>query len=170
MLKHFNEITDEDKRKHYIFYMKKALEMANKAIREKEVAVGCVIVMDSEIISTGHNLTCKYDDPTRHAELVAFDKLFRKYPDAKEKLEKSVLYVTVEPCVMCASAIKMLNIKKVVYGCKNIKFGGCGSIYEINSSNLMPTLNSYKCVCGVMEDEAREALQVFYSTPNPNTS
>ena len=167
----FNEITDENEREKHLKYMRIALEVADEAFNQREVAVGCIIVDENgEIITTGSNQTNAQNDATRHAELIAFERLKEKRADYKEILKKSTLYVTVEPCIMCASAIKMMGIPLVVYGCKNEKFGGCGSVFSINSNEIMPSLPPYNCITGVLGDEAIEALRRFYGRPNPKTN
>ena len=167
----FDEITDESEREKHLKYMRMALEVADEAFNQREVAVGCVIVDENgEVVTSGGNQTNAQNDATRHAELIAFEKLKENRKDYKEVLKKSTLYVTVEPCIMCASAIKMMGIPLVVYGCKNEKFGGCGSVYPIHSDEIMPALHSYNCITGVLADEAIEALRRFYGRPNPKTN
>ena len=167
---HISEL-DENSRQIHEQFMRKALEVAVSSYEEREVAIGCVIVHNNEIISNGGNKTNEQNDATRHAELVAFDKLEQNHPDDYlDLLRDSTLYVTCEPCIMCASAIKMLHIPRVVYGCLNDRFGGCGSVLDIHTDALMPKLNSYDCVYGVLEEEAIEMLRQFYGRPNPNTT
>ena len=159
---------DKEKQEEYRKYMQEALNEAEKAFDEGEVAVGCVLVYNQKIIARGRNRTNIEKNATRHAELVAFDSI-NVQPDEKAKIfSNSILFVTVEPCIMCASAIKMVGIPLVVYGCKNERFGGCGSVLSINNQ-IMPSLPQYKCISGVMEQEAIDALRKFYNRPNPNT-
>lgn len=166
---HISEI-DETTRKKHEEYMRKALEVAQAAFDEREVAVGCIIVYNDEIIAHGGNKTNALNDATRHAELVSFKMLQESHPgDYLEMLKKSTLYVTCEPCIMCASAIKMMGIPLVVYGCLNDRFGGCGSVFNINTNEVMPSLHSYDCIYGVLEEEAVEMLRMFYGRPNPKT-
>ena len=167
----FSEITDKEERERHEKYMRMALDVANQAFDAREVAVGCIIIDDKgEVITSGGNQTNARNDATRHAELVSFEKLKENRKDYKEILKKSTLYVTVEPCIMCASAIKMMGIPLVVYGCKNERFGGCGSVYSIHSDETMPSLHPYNCITGVLEEEAIEALRRFYGRPNPKTN
>ena len=150
--------------------MRMALDVAREAFDQREVAVGCIIVdKNGKIISSGGNQTNAKNDATRHAELVSFKKLKETEPNYKEILKTSTLYVTCEPCIMCASAIKMVGIPVVVYGCKNERFGGCGSVFLINTDETMPSLHSYDCITGVLEEEAIEELRRFYGRPNPKT-
>ena len=166
---HISEI-DETTRKKHEEYMRKALEVAQAAFDEREVAVGCIIVYNDEIIAHGGNKTNALNDATRHAELVSFKMLQESHPDDYlELLKKSTLYVTCEPCIMCASAIKMMGVPLVVYGCLNDRFGGCGSVFNINTNEVMPSLHSYDCIYGVLEEEAVEMLRMFYGRPTPKT-
>ena len=168
---HISEISDPEERAKHEKYMRMALKVADDAFNEREVAVGCVIIDENgEMITYGGNQTNAQNDATRHAELVSFRRLKDNRSDYKEILKKSTLYVTVEPCIMCASAIKMMGIPLVVYGCKNDRFGGCGSVFSINSEEIMPSLPSYNCITGVLEEEAIEMLRRFYGRPNPKTN
>jgi tRNA-specific adenosine deaminase 2 len=153
----------------YEKYMKEALNVAETAFDERDVCVGCVIVHNSEIIATGSNRTNAENDATRHAELVAFGKLGAE-AEMRGILKESTLFVTCEPCIMCASAIRMMGIPLVVYGCKNSRFGGCGSVLSLYSSDILPKLLPFDCISGVLEEEAIEALKRFYGRSNPKTN
>ena len=167
----FDDINDENERNKHIKYMRIALQQSDEAYNHREVAVGCIIVdKNGNVISTGYNEVNKDCDATRHAEIVSFKKLQDSVKDYKEILKTSTLYVTCEPCIMCASAIKMMGVPFVVYGCKNERFGGCGSVYSINSKDIMGSLPSYNCISGVLENEAIEQLRRFYGRPNPKTN
>ncbi|KAJ3023169.1 tRNA(adenine34) deaminase [Thoreauomyces humboldtii] len=108
------------------------ISQAQEAFDVGEVPVGCVFVLNGEVIGRGRNRTNETLNGTRHAEFVAIDQI------AAAGHEVSVfssvdLYVTVEPCVMCASALRHMQIRKVYYGAGNDKFGGCGSVFSINA-------------------------------------
>lgn len=150
-------------------YMKEALKVADTAFNDQEVCVGCVLVHESGIVATGSNLTNAEDDATRHAEMVAFDRILLAKENARDILKETTLYVTCEPCIMCASAIRMMGVPLVVFGCKNSRFGGCGSVLALHTADVTPSLPAYDCVSGVMEMEAIEALQRFYGRVNPRT-
>ncbi|OHT02000.1 Cytidine and deoxycytidylate deaminase zinc-binding region family protein [Tritrichomonas foetus] len=167
--KHISEF-DEESRKIHEDYMRKALKVADDAFNEREVAVGCIIIYNDEIVAFGGNKTNAENDATRHAELVSFDMLKKNHPsNYLDIIHNSTLYVTCEPCIMCASAIKMMGVPKVVYGCLNDRFGGCGSVFDIHTEKVMPKLPSYDCIYGVLEEEAVEMLRRFYGRPNPKT-
>lgn len=157
-------------------WMKEALNVAKKAINLKEVPVGCVIVHNDEIIiGRGHNLTNYLKNPIRHAEFEAIDEAFKWCKENSfewnEIFPKAVLYVTVEPCIMCASALRQVNLINCVYGCSNDRFGGCGSVLNLASTqtdhqdlNQGSSLNVIKGIC---EEPAIKLLQSFYSCENP---
>ncbi|XP_056337008.1 tRNA-specific adenosine deaminase 2 isoform X1 [Danio aesculapii] len=153
-------------------WMAKAFDMAVEALENGEVPVGCLMVYNNEIIGKGRNEVNETKNATRHAEMVALDQVlawchFRE-KDWKEVCEQTVLYVTVEPCIMCAAALRLLCIPFVVYGCKNERFGGCGSVLDVSSDNLPQTGTSFKCIAGYRAEEAVEMLKTFYKQENPN--
>ena len=135
-------------------YMQLALAEARKAYAMGEVPVGCVIVADGQIVGRGHNLTETLDDVTAHAEMQAItaaaSTLGGKY------LTQCTLYVTVEPCVMCAGAIGWAQVKRVVYGAPDEKSGF--SVFAPKAFHPKCTVSS-----GVLEDECRELMQSFFS-------
>lgn len=158
---------------NHIKFMKEALNVAKKALDLKEVPVGCIIVNENqEIIGQGHNLTNILKNPTRHAEFQAIDEAFEwcetNGQDWKQVLSRSILYVTCEPCIMCASALRRVNLKNCVYGCSNERFGGCGSVLDISSSNNYLNFGQdLNLIRGVCEDFAIKMLQSFYACENP---
>ena len=116
--------------------MELALREAEAALAAGEVPVGCVFVHPSDgIIARGHNRTVVSCNATRHAELEAIDQLFLA-GGAPAVLAECTLYVTVEPCVMCASALRQLRLRSVVFGCANDKFGGCGAARRLARSPI----------------------------------
>lgn len=134
-------------------YMQLALAEARKAYAMGEVPVGCVIVADGQIVGRGHNLTETLDDVTAHAEMQAItaaaSTLGGKY------LTQCTLYVTVEPCVMCAGAIGWAQVKRVVYGATDEKRGF--SVFAPKAFHPKCTVSS-----GVLEEECRELMQSFF--------
>ena len=135
-------------------YMTLALHEAQKALQEGEVPVGCVIVSENQIVGRGHNMTEALRDVTAHAEIQAItaaaQTLGGKY------LTDCSLYVTVEPCVMCAGAIGWAQVKKVVYGCADDKRG-----FTQFAPNALHPKTSVKS--GVLENECRQLMQDFFS-------
>ncbi|KAF6735843.1 tRNA-specific adenosine deaminase 2 [Oryzias melastigma] len=153
-------------------WMSRAFEMATEALQNGEVPVGCLMVYKDEAIGKGRNEVNETKNATRHAEMVALDEVLdwcgNRNLDLRSVCERTVLYVTVEPCIMCAAALRLLNIAEVVYGCRNERFGGCGSVLDISSADLPQTGTTFKCVSGHRADEAVEILKTFYKQQNPN--
>ncbi|KAI9795602.1 MAG: tRNA(adenine34) deaminase [Piccolia ochrophora] len=112
-------------------FMKAALSEAELALAANETPVGCVFVYQGEIIAKGMNDTNRSMNGTRHAEFVAINKILTRYPPSV--LEETDLYVTVEPCIMCASVLRQFKIRAVYYGCVNDKFGGTGGVLSVHS-------------------------------------
>lgn len=140
-------------------YMQIAIAEARKAYAMGEVPVGCIIVADEQIVGRGHNLTETLADVTAHAEMQAItaaaSTLGGKY------LAQCTLYVTVEPCVMCAGAIGWAQIKRVVYGAADEKRGF--SVFAPNALHPKCTVLS-----GVLENECRELMQSFFAQKRKN--
>lgn len=153
-------------------WMSKAFDMASEALENGEVPVGCLMVYNNDIIGKGRNEVNETKNATRHAEMVALDQVLdwcrHREKDPKVVCGQTVLYVTVEPCIMCASALRLLHIPFVVYGCKNERFGGCGSVLDVPSDDLPHTGTSFKCISGYRAEEAVEMLKTFYKQENPN--
>ena len=135
-------------------YMSLALSEARKAEALGEVPIGCVIVSGGQVIGRGHNLTQQLQDVTAHAEMQAItaaaQTLGGKY------LTDCTLYVTVEPCAMCAGAIGWAQVSRVVYGCKDEKRG-----YTLFAPNVLHPKTSVKS--GVLEGECRNLMQDFFN-------
>lgn len=136
-------------------YMLLALAEARKAEQAGEVPIGCVIVADGQIVGRGHNLTETLQDVTAHAEIQAItaaaQTLGGKY------LTGCTLYVTVEPCVMCAGAIGWAQIKELVYGCPDVKRG-----YTQFAPNALHPKTTVKS--GVLADECTQLIQTFFQS------
>lgn len=134
-------------------YMVQALHEAQKAFREDEVPIGCVIVSGDQIVGRGHNLTETLHDVTAHAEIQAItaaaQTLGGKY------LTDCVLYVTVEPCVMCIGAIGWAQIKRLVYGCEDEKRGYTHFVTKA----LHPKTS---VISGILEKDCRQLMQDFF--------
>jgi len=135
-------------------YMSLALVEARKAFEAGEVPVGCVIVAENQIIGRGHNLTQTLQDVTAHAEIQAItaaaQTLGGKY------LTDCTLYVTVEPCAMCAGAIGWAQVSRLVYGCKDEKRG-----YTIYAPHVLHPKTTVKA--GIFEDECQKIMQSFFT-------
>ncbi|KMZ74585.1 tRNA-specific adenosine deaminase [Zostera marina] len=161
-------------------FMELALQQAKYALENLEVPVGCVIVENGKVIASGSNRTNAFRNATRHAEMEAIDILLKEWQENElsqlqiaEKFSKCVLYVTCEPCIMCATALSILGIGEVYFGCPNDKFGGCGSVLSLQDrhsykGSQVPEEKSFKCSGGVMSLEAVALLRSFYEQGNPN--
>ena len=141
-----------------IKYMREAVNEASKAIESGEVPIGCVIVYKDEIIGRGHNLRNSKKNPLCHAEISAINEAAGFMGDWR--LEECSLYVTVEPCPMCAGAIVQARIPRVVFGTPNVKAGCAGSILNILNE---PKFNHQVDVtCGVLREECAAPMSEFF--------
>lgn len=140
-------------------YMREALRQAKKAYALGEVPIGCVIVHEGKIIGRGYNRRNTDKNTLSHAEITAINKASKKIGDWR--LEDCTLYVTLEPCQMCAGAIVQARIPEVVMGCMNPKAGCAGSILNILD---MPEFNHQVAVTkGVLEEECSQMLKNFFT-------
>ena len=140
-------------------YMKEALKQAKKAYALGEVPIGCVIVHEGQIIGRGYNRRNTDKNTLAHAEITAINKASKKIGDWR--LEECTLYVTLEPCQMCAGAIVQARIPEVVMGCMNPKAGCAGPILNILE---MPEFNHQVSVTrGVLEQECSDMLKLFFT-------
>jgi tRNA-specific adenosine deaminase 2 len=140
-------------------FMEAALELANEAYEQGEVPVGCVFVQNGEIVATGRNRTNETLNATAHAEMVAMKKM--KSLDDTKLME---LYVTVEPCIMCAYALRQVGIRHVYFGCGNDKFGGCGTVFSLHCDESK--YPNYSVTSGILATEAITILRKFYIREN----
>ena len=140
------------------FFMKEALKQAKKALAIDEVPVGCVITLNDKIIARGYNKREKENLSTNHAEIIAINKACKKLNSWR--LEDCTLYVTLEPCVMCAGAIIQSRIKRVVYGALDYRFGAHQSI-----TNLFDIKFNHKVEVGsgILQEECSKIITDFFS-------
>lgn len=139
------------------YFMKRALSRAAAAYRAYEVPVGAVIVKDGEIISSGRNMRETKNDSLCHAELIAIRRACKK--TGAWRLTGCTLYVTLEPCPMCAGAIVNSRISRVVYGCRDAKAGAYGSVFDLSQ---YPLNHKYEVYGGVLESECASLLSDFF--------
>ncbi len=140
------------------YYMKLALKQAKQAYDMGEVPIGCVIEHNGEVIGEGCNMRISQNNALAHAEVIAINKACDKVGDWR--LEKCTLYVTVEPCPMCAGAILQARIPRVVYGAANKKAGCVGSVYNmLNDSRFN---HKAEITSGFMEKECSELMKKFF--------
>ncbi len=137
------------------YYMEMALREAQNAFDDDEVPVGAVVVQQDRIIARGYNMTEKLKDPTAHAEMIALTAAFAKM--GSKYLPDAALYVTVEPCVMCAGALYWSKLKKVVWGASDPKNG---------FSRVQPVVSPFhpktEIISGVMQEECAALMREFF--------
>ena len=140
-------------------WMKQALREAQRAFDADEVPVGAVIVYDGKIIGRGYNQIEQLKDPTAHAEMIAITAA-SNYLQSR-RLEKCTLYVTMEPCPMCAGAIVLARIPMLVFGVFDLKAGACGSLYNITEDKRLN--HTVHVVGGICDSESESLLKEFFS-------
>jgi tRNA-specific adenosine deaminase 2 len=154
----------------HVNYMQLALEVAKSADKLNEVPIGCIFLHmpSGRILASSHNLTNFTKNATRHAEMVAIDDILTQH--SWDIFQECVLYVTVEPCIMCASALRELKIRKVYFGAWNDKFGGTGGVLNIHSDDWVNAhglkIDAIEAVGGLLRKEAILLLRQFYLKEN----
>ena len=139
-------------------FMKEALKEAQKAYNKLEIPVGAVIVKDGKIISKAHNIKEEKQDTTKHAEIIAIQKASKKLETWR--LNDCEMYVTLEPCSMCAGAIIQSRIKKVYIGTMDPKTGACGSVLNLFEDYKFNHKVEYET--GIMQKECEKILKDFF--------
>ncbi len=140
------------------YFMRLALEQAEKAFAGNEIPVGAVLVRDNRVVAASHNRREQFHDPTAHAELAVLREGGIK--SGNWRLADAVLYVTKEPCVMCAGAMVNARLGRLVYGCRDERYGAVASRYQLLHD---PALNhQVRVVSGVMENECADILRRFF--------
>ena len=138
--------------------MRIAVEEAHQALVEDEVPIGAVLVSEGTVLARAHNMPVALNDPTAHAEILALrEASLRKN---NYRLPNTILYVTVEPCLMCVGALIQARVAMVVFGAFDPKAGACGSLHDIPSTTGI--MHKIRVVSGVLEKECREILQAFF--------
>ena len=140
-----------------IYFMKLAIEEADKADRRDEVPIGAVLVMDGNLVAVGHNCPVDSNDPTAHAEIMALRSAgawLRNY-----RMPGATLYVTLEPCLMCFGALVQARVERVVFGAPDPKVGVSRLARSLRDANLNHKLDFQG---GLLEAECREQLQGFF--------
>ncbi|MFH1502930.1 MAG: tRNA adenosine(34) deaminase TadA [Candidatus Eisenbacteria bacterium] len=141
-------------------WMNAALDEARCAVDEGEVPVGAVVVLDGRVVGRGHNRTESLGDPTAHAEVLAIGAACRSL--GVPRLTGATIYVTMEPCSMCAGAIVLARVRRLVYGCRDPKAGFAGSLGNIVDD---PSLNHRASVTsGVLDDQCAALVSAFFET------
>jgi len=146
-------ITDKD-----LEFMQMALEQARLAPARGEVPIGAVLVLDGQVLAQVHNFREVWQDPTAHAEVVAIREAATRL--GTWRLTDTALYVTVEPCSMCAGAIIQSRISRLVFGARDPKAGACGSVFNLPDERRLN--HRVQVIGGVMEQESQELMQTFF--------
>ncbi|KAG5439250.1 hypothetical protein PCANB_001549 [Pneumocystis canis] len=143
-------------------FMKEALNMAKLALKNNEVPIGCVFVYKNQIIAKEMNNTNGSFNGIFHCEMTSINKILKDY--SSSIFQETDLYVTVEPCIMCSSALRQLHIRSVYFGCANERFGGTGSVLRIHDDKgIDPT---YSVFPGYYRKESILLLRQFYLQEN----
>ncbi len=138
--------------------MRLALAEAEKAAAIGETPIGAVLVIGNEVIAAAHNMRETWQDPTVHAELLVVREASAQR--GTWRLPDATLYVTLEPCLMCAGALVLARVDRLVYGCRDPKAGALGSVYDVVRDGRLN--HTYRITPGVLEDECREVLSRFF--------
>ena len=139
-------------------YMKLALVEARKAFDLGEVPIGAVLVIDGQVVASGHNMREQWHDATAHAEIIAIREACRSLK--RWRLTGATLYVTIEPCPMCAGALVMSRVDRLVYGSPDYKAGAVESLFNVVAN---PALNHRLAVtAGVLADECSGIMKEFF--------
>ena len=147
-----NQILPEDEE-----FMKLALEESRLAAKEDEVPIGAIIVRGGKVIARAHNRRESSRCATHHAEILAIEDACRAL--GGWRLPDTTLYVTLEPCAMCAGAIINARIPRVVFGASDVRFGALGSLFDLNS---LPLNHKAEVVSGVLKEEAKDTLSEYF--------
>ena len=140
-------------------YMQQAIFEAQQAVREDEVPVGAVVVsQDGRVLAKAHNRTIALSDPTAHAEILAIRSAGQAV--GNYRLLNTVLYVTIEPCIMCMGALLHARVSKIVFGAKDPKGGAAGSSYNLAADTRLN--HAIDVEGGLLENECRKLIQAFF--------
>lgn len=137
------------------YYMMQAIKEAKKALEDDEIPIGAVIVLNEKVIARGYNMTERLNDPTAHAEMIALTSAFNLL--GSKYLPEATLYVTVEPCLMCAGAIYWSKLGKVVYGADDEKNG-----YRKTAGTNWPFHPKTELIRGVLKDNCAALMKDFF--------
>jgi len=150
-MEHTGYRTDED-------FMRLAVAEAEKAAACGETPVGAVLVINDEVIASAHNMRETWQDPTAHAESIVLREAAVRL--GRWRLSDATLYVTLEPCLMCAGALVLARVDRLVYGCRDQKAGVLGSVYDVVRDGRLN--HQYRITPGVLEAECRALLLGFF--------
>lgn len=139
------------------YFMKQALKEAQIAYEEGEVPVGAIVVIDGKLVARGHNMTEKLNDPTAHAEMIALTSAFSHI--GAKYLPEATLYVTVEPCLMCAGALYWSKVKRIVWGADDEKNG-----HQRITKDESPFHQKAEVTKGVLKEDCARLMKDFFAS------
>jgi tRNA(Arg) A34 adenosine deaminase TadA len=143
--------TDQD-------FMRIALAEAEQAAAEGETPIGAVLVIDGDVVASSHNMRETWQDPTAHAESIVLRQAAVKL--GRWRLSDATVYVTMEPCLMCAGALVLARVNRLVYGCRDERAGALGSVYDVVRDGRLNHM--YRITPGILESECRAVVQGFF--------
>ncbi|KAJ6229364.1 tRNA-specific adenosine deaminase 2 [Anaeramoeba flamelloides] len=154
---------DEEKMMHL------AIKEAEHALHTLEVPVGCVFVdqRNGRVVARSHNLTNKRKSGIFHAEILAIEQIYAQEENPEILLSNCIVFVTCEPCIMCTGALRICKIPRVVFGCINDRFGGCGTVLSINNDQNLQLGTTFQCKAHVMEKQSLGIFKKFFMRVNP---
>lgn len=159
-----NEVNSQDINQ-YFEYMGYALKLAQEAFTKAEVPVGAILVYQDQIIAQAHNQTEQKKSALAHAELLVLEEATQHYGRWK-LIRDTTLFVTLEPCSMCAGALVLSRISKVVYALADAKSGACGSVTNIVQNSMLN--HQLEVIAGIRQEESRELLRNFFQWRRQN--
>ena len=139
------------------YYMMLALKEARLAFEENEIPIGAVVELNGKIIARGRNMTEKLNDPTAHAEMIALTSAFNAL--GSKYLPEATLYITIEPCLMCAGAIYWSKLGRIVYGADDEKNG-----YKKITASAWPFHPKTELIRGILKDDCAKLMKDFFKT------
>jgi len=139
-------------------FMRFALAEAEKAATLGETPIGAVLVVEGQVIAAAHNMRETWNDPTAHAESIVLRKASASL--SRWRLSDATVYVTLEPCLMCAGAMVLARIERLVYGCRDSKAGALGSVYDVVRDGRLNHV--YRITPGALEAECQVVLSGFF--------
>jgi tRNA(adenine34) deaminase len=139
-------------------FMRLALAEAEQAAAKGETPIGAVLVIDGDVVASAHNMRETWQDPTAHAESIVLRQAAMKL--GRWRLSDATVYVTMEPCLMCAGALVLARVNRLVYGCRDERAGALGSVYDVVRDNRLNHV--YRITPGILEAECRAVVQGFF--------
>ena len=139
-------------------YMVQALRLAEVAFDEDEVPIGAIIVHENKIVGKGYNQVQKLNDPTAHAEMIAISAATQTI--GQKYIKDATVYVTLEPCPMCAAALVWSKIGRVVYAASDASYGACGSTYHLHQDHHLN--HEFEAIQGILEMDSEYLLKSFF--------